>query len=65
MAGHPMSGIGELELATNEGVVRIPCDRNETSRALIACFGRVSVIGKKIWYRVDSIGVLETIGPVK
>lgn len=62
MEGHPTSGAGELVLLTKDAIVYIPCDRSATNRALLACFGRVSVVGKKIWYRVDSIGVLACIG---
>lgn len=65
MEGHPMSSLGELVLKTTDGEVKIPCERRQTNEALLACFGEVSVVGKKIWYRVDSIGVLEMIGAAK
>lgn len=60
-----MSGIAMLVLRDEHGeLLPIPCDYRMTCEALLACFGEVSVIGKRIWYRCDAVGVLETIGPV-
>jgi hypothetical protein len=62
---HPMSSIGYLILETAKDTeTKVICDCKYTNRALLDCFGEVCVIGKKIWYRVDNVGVLSEIGPV-
>lgn len=61
-----MSGIATLILRNDaKKMVVVPCDYRMTCEALICCFGEVSVIGKRVWYRCDSSGVLETIGPLE
>ena len=60
-----MSSIGTFVLKNDEGQeICIVCDYKYTTEALIECFGEVSMVGKKIWYRVDEAGVLAAIGPV-
>jgi hypothetical protein len=66
MEPEPMSSIGFFILKNDEGKeVRILCDHKYTTYALLDCFGEVSVIGKRIWYRVDEVGVLAEIGSVE
>lgn len=61
----PMSSIGTFVLKNAKGEeVRIICDHKYTTEALIDCFGEVNMIGRKIWYRIDNVGVLAEIGPV-
>lgn len=62
---HRMSSIGMLVLETDKGEVKITCDHRYTTDALVDCFGEVSVIGKKIWYRVDEADVLAEIGSAR
>jgi hypothetical protein len=62
---HRMSSIGYLVLETSKDMeTKVICDHKYTTEALIDCFGEVNMIGKKIWYRVDNVGVLSEIGPV-
>ena len=64
------SGIAHLVV---DGV-HVPCDNTATVKCLHACFGNFivddhacdanAIIGKRIKYTVDEIGVLETLIPV-
>ena len=64
------SGIAHLVVAG----VHVPCDNSATVRCLDACFGNFivdghaydanAIIGKRIKYTVDEIGVMDTLVPI-
>jgi hypothetical protein len=63
---HPLSTIGHIILREGSKEIRIPCDLNQTSRALQSAFGDEDVRGKvEIEYETDDVGVLLSFNPVE
>ena len=72
ISGHPMSGLWQLLIDTEEGIEVVHIESGTGVRALASCFGasegsgdlEEKIIGQEIFFSTDCMGVMEGFTPV-